>query len=305
MRTIYRIKVLLCLPICISFLIACSKEENRLPPVISLKTGSGYTQNNAVVQVGHGLYFGLQARGNKANITNLTIKKVLDDHTVITMMDTGMNAAGLDINKVFYQNIEPKATWLFTVMDRNRMTAEISLVVYKDSNSAYGGIYYFPSIKMGYQLNTTYGHFLDLSTGKVYSEDSATLFHEKIEILTYYILDGTPSPVLSSPGEMDNFSTDAKTYYPCIISWPVRRFTLWDISVDDTPVPTAVFDNAQNDSLLIVSYHEVWGKKKFKWATAGKIIPFLTASGKKGLIKVISADITDTGMIEFAIKIQQ
>jgi len=283
----------------------CKKDEDRLPPVISFKVGSDYTQNNAVVQVGHRLYFGIQARGNNTNITNLTVKKVLENHTTITMMDTGMNTASIDLNKVFYQNVEPKATWIFSVMDRNRMKAEISLVVYTDSNSTYGGIYYFPSIKMGYQLNTAYGHFLDLSTGKVYNEDTATLFQDKIEILTYFVIDGTPVPVLSSPGEMDNYSTDAKTYYPCIVSWTTRKYTLWDISVDDTPVPVTAFDDAQNDSLLIVSYHDVWGKKKFKWATAGRIIPFLTASGKKGLIKVINAGLSDTGAIEFAIKIQQ
>jgi len=296
---------ILALAIFIFHITSCRKDSDNIPPVISFKTGSEYTLNNSVVQIEHRLYFGIQARGNNVNITNFTVKKVLEDHTVITMMDTGLNARNLDINKVFYQNVEPKATWIFTVMDRNRMTSQISLTIYKDSNSAFGGIYYWPSIKMGYQLNSTYGHFLNISMGKVYFEDSAYLFQDKIDILTYYIVDGTPSPALSSAGEMDNYSTEAKTFYPGIISWTTRNYTLWDISVDDTPVPVGAFDNAQNDSLLIVAYHDVWGKKKFKWATAGRIIPFLTATGKKGLIKVISADLAETGTIEFALKIQQ
>ena len=71
------------------------------------------------------------------------------------------------------------------------------------------------------------------------------------------------------------------------------------------PVSSADFDRAHNDSLLIVSYHEVWGKKKFKWAVKGTIIPFLTKSGKKGLIKVVHADEKEDGFMEFELKIQQ
>ena len=291
--------------ICILFLVACKKDENNLPPVITFKTGSQFTSNNSVVMVGHSLHFGIQARGNGVNITNFTIKKILGNNTVITVMDTGMNAMNLDIDKIFYQNVEPVVTWTFTVMDRNRMTSQLSLKVYKDSNSAFGGIYYLPDVKMGYQLNTQFGHFLDISTGKTYFEDSAAMFPDKIDILTYYIVDGTPSPVFSSPGEMDNYSTEAMTYYPSIPHWATRKYTLWDISVDNTPVSAAAFDNAHNDSLLIVGYHEVWGKKKFKWATTGRVIPFITAAGKKGMIKVINAELSESGTIEFALKIQQ
>lgn len=286
--------------------LSCKREEEKLPPAINFKTGSNYTQNNAMVEIGGKLSFGIQARGTSTEITNFTVKKVLQDGSVITVMDTGLYSMTLDLNMVFYQNVEDKVTWKFAVMDRNHLSAEISMVVNKDSNSTFGGIYYYPSIKLGYQNNTQYGHFLNPSTGNVYTEDSATAHQGDIDVLCYYIIDeDLPSPVISSPGEMDNYSTEARTYYPCIINWQTRKYTKWDISVGDTPISSSAFDAAQNDSLLIVSYHDVWGKKKFKWATAGKIIPFLTAGGKKGLIKVISADTVDTGSMEFAIKIQQ
>lgn len=294
----------LIIPAIFIMLSACKKEEHY-PPSINLKIGSEYTADQSVMMVGHRLTFGIQARGNGANITNFTIKKVLDDQTVITMMDTGMNAVNLDLNKIFYQNVEPRATWVFTVMDRNRLSSQVSLVIYKDSNSTFGGIYEFPRITMGYQMNTTFGHFLSLPSGKVYFADSAAMFQNTIDVLTYFIMDGTPSPVLSSPGEMDNYGTEAKEFYPEIIGWTSRNYTLWDISVDDNPVPVSAYDDAHNDSLLIVSYHDVWGKKKFKWATSGRVIPFLTGSGKFGLIKVIEADVADTGKIVFSLKIQQ
>jgi len=288
------------------FIFGCKKDKEKLPPAINFKEGSGYTQNNAVVEIGDKLIFGIQARGTSTEITNFTVKKVLTNGSVVTVMDTGMYSMSLDLDVVLYQNVEDQVTWTFTVMDRNHLTAEITMVVNKDPNSTFGGIYYYPSIKLGYQNNSQYGHFLDPLTGTVYlNGDSATANQSKIDVLCYYVFDVTPSPVLSSPGEMDNYGTDAMTFYPSITNWITRKYTKWDVSVDDTPISSTAFDMAQNDSLLIVSYNDVWGKKKFKWATAGKVIPFITAGGKKGLVKVISADAADNGYMEIAIKIQQ
>jgi len=286
---------------------ACKKDnENPKPPQISFKVGDTYTKDNAVVSIGHKLLFGVTAAAGDEVITNFTIKKILENGESVNMMDTGVYTSTLDLTKIFYQNVEDKATWIFSVMDRNRLSSEIKMVVYKDPNSAFGGIHYYPSIKMGYQNNSQYGHFLDLSTGKVWFEDSASLFYNQIDVLCYYIIsESLPSPVLSSAGEMDNYSTDAQTFYPSIVGWPSRNYTKWDISVDTNPLSVSDFNNAHNDSLLIVSYHDVWGKKKFRWATAGRIIPFLTSGGKYGLIRVIHADFFDNGIMEIAVKVQQ
>lgn len=285
---------------------ACKKNDDGVPPVISLKTGSIYTQTGTVVEVGGKLLFGIIARGTDANLTNLTVKKHLPDGDIITVMDTGLNAAALEINKTFYQGIDDTAEWVFTVMDRNRLTNSRSIIIYKDPNSSFGGIHYYKDIVMGFQENSEYGHFLDPFSAEVYFEDSATMFQEKMDILVYYIVDeDLPSPVFSSPGEIDHYSIEAKQFYPSIVGWSTRSYTLWDISVDDDPVPVEDFNNCHNDSLLIVAYDEVWGKKKFKWATAGRIIPFMTGTGKKGLIKVNNAEYSNSGTISFDIKIQQ
>lgn len=289
------------------FSISCSKDdENKVSPVINFKSGELYTSDGAVVEVGGELFFGVQARGNSSNITNFTIKKRLTDGTVITMMDTGLNSINLDVDKIFHQNVEDTADWTFTVMDRDRLSNSISLRIYKDPNSQFGGIYYHPSITLGYQNNQDFGHFLDPFSGKVYFEDSATLLQPSMDMLFYYIVDDDqPSPVLSSPGEMDNYSTEAKIFYPAIIDWQTRKYTLWDISVDNEPISGEAFDNCFNDSLLIVSFNDVWGKKKFKWATDGRVIPFKTGDGKLGLVKVLNAEHSENGIIEIALKIQQ
>jgi hypothetical protein len=286
-------------------MVSCNKDEEKSPPSISFKMGSKYTFDGEVVMVGNQLIFGIQANAVDANITNFTIKKIQNDGSSVVVMDTALNAESLNIDKVFYQSVEDKVDWIFTVMDKNRLSSSISLTVFKDPNSEFGDIYYYPSITMGYQNNTEYGHFLNPFTGKVYFEDSATILQDEMHFLVYYIVDqDLPSPVFSSPGEMDNFSEEALLFYPYINDWQTRKFTHWDISVDDEPISAEAFDQADNDSLLIVSYHEVWGKKKFKWATNGRVIPFRTANGKFGLVKVINAEHTEVGKIEFALKIQ-
>ncbi len=282
------------------------KEDEKLPPAINFKSGDSFTSENDTVMVGYRLSFGVQARGTSEKITNFSIKKILEDGTVITMFDTGLYAESLDLNKVFYQNVESKATWVFSVMDRNRMSSEIRRVVYKDPLSQFGGIIYYPSLKLGFQESTLFGHFIDLSQGRVHFQDTAGMIQEKIEMLIYFDTnDNPPTPVLSSPGEMDNFGTDMQEHYPFVASWTTRKYTKWDVSVDNAPIPVAAFDSAQNDSLLLVSYHDAWGKKKFKYATTGKVVPFMTSAGKKGLIKIISADNSANGAMEIAVKIQQ
>jgi len=284
---------------------SCEKNEKFSAPEISFKIGEQYTQDQDVIMVGYPIKIGISAISSDAVLTNFTVEKLLNNGSRIVVMDTGIYTESLDIEKTFYQNFEDTAEWIFSVMDRNRLSSRISLNLYKDPDSQFGGIVHHAGVKMGYQLNTEFGHFYDIVNNKVYFEDSASLFEDQIDILTYFIeSEDEPSPVFSSPGEMDNFGTDAVELYPSIENWLQRNYTLWDISVDVDPISTEAFDNAHNDSLLIAAFHDVWGKKKFKWATTGRVIPFMTQAGKKGLIKVTNAELTVNGKIEFDIKIQ-
>ena len=72
-----------------------------------------------------------------------------------------------------------------------------------------------------------------------------------------------------------------------------------------TSLSTTQFDQAINDSLLIVSYPITGTTKKSKFLQTGQIISFKDQASKLGLIKVISVNGTDSGTIELAIKIQE
>ena len=286
------------------FLGACDKDNDRNPPTLQLMSGANYTAEGTVAAIGQPLYFGIDAQGGDANITNFTVK-IKTSHGTRTLLDSGLNVRNFTVNETFFQGVDDTAQWIFTVMDKNRLTDSKTLTIFKDPNSTFGGIRHYPSIVMGMDENTQIGHFMDPATGHVYMLDSATIMQSAIDIVAYFKMSEDngvllPSPTFSSPGEDGDAVLE---FYPELEQWQTRNYTKYDIRANNGVTPQA-FENAHNDSLLIVSYDDVWGKRKYKWAVTGTIIPFMTQQGKKGLIRVIQADELATGVIEFEMKIQ-
>ncbi|MBE9467323.1 MAG: hypothetical protein IMY72_03255 [Bacteroidetes bacterium] len=288
---------------------SCKKEEDNTPPTISFELISGTNNDGDTISIGDALHFRISTNAGDANITNFTVKKVTENETK-TVLDSGLNSIGFVVDETYYQGVEDTVDWTFSIMDRNRMQSSIKMKIYKDPNSQFGGIIEFPEIKLSYQLNTEIGHFFLPLSNKIYLEDSASLFQEEVDILVYFNYkedngELKPSPTLSSPGEDVNFKGDLyNEYYPFLKNWDIRNYTKYDIRAENG-VTADKYDSAHNDSLIIVSYGDVWAKKKYKWVCDGTIIPFQTTSGKKGLINVLHADTIETGCITFSIKMQQ
>ena len=306
LKTVKTIVVLMVLAVFwIILLPSCEKENSRNPPKIELIATENSTSDGAIVEIGKPLIFKIKAQGFDANITNFTIK-ILSEGQYRTVLDSGLNSRNFETNVTFYQGVDDTADWVFSVMDKNRLESFTQLTVYKDPNSTFGGIFHYPSIIVGMDQNTEKGHFFAPSVGKVWMQDTAQMNQPLVDLLVYFKLSEDngvlrPSPTFSSPGETEN---GAFEFYPYLADWETLNYTKYDIRADNG-VTNAAFDNAHNDSLLIVSYDDVWGKRKYKWALTGTIFPFMTANGKKGIIRVIYADTVATGVIEFEMKIQQ
>lgn len=293
---------------CTVFFPNCKPDPEQKPPTISLIFDNGFTSNGDTLEIGKPLRFKVKVEGIDANITNFTIKKLYSG-TTKTVLDSGLNSSGFTTSLTFYQGVEDRVEWQFSVMDRDRYEAKTSIVLYKDPNSQFGGIYEYENIRLGYQTNSTYGHFFLPSMNQVFFEDTASMNQSAVDVLVYFNYSEDngillPSPTFSSPGEDANcVGLLYDEYYPFICAWSTKNYTKWDIRADNG-VTEQLYSNAHNDSLLIVSYDDVWGKKKYKWAVAGTIIPFQTAAGKKGIVKVNDADTIDGGSINFSMKIQ-
>ena len=86
----------------------------------------------------------------------------------------------------------------------------------------------------------------------------------------------------------------------------MKNSTSYDYKTSDNDlVSIAQFDAAENDSLLVAGYKPQNVSGLCKFCYTNKVIPFKTASGKYGMVKVIRADELDQGSMEIAVKVQR
>ncbi len=284
-------------------LAGCTPDEQETTPLVLLRAGSPFTADGSSVAPGGALRFGLSVSGGGGAITNLVVKRISDGVTV-TETDRGMyiSYGGLDTTLTYTRGYGQLEKWVFTVMNSHRDTASASLTVLKGAGSAWGEISYHPSIKIGLQENNSLPHFVDLHSGAAYDAAGVTGHEAEVDMaLFWYLTSGTSSPTLTCPAY-----SPALTYYPLFGTWNVKNQTMYDYYTSDNNLVTpAQFGLAANDSLLVNAYRpgSVSGQSKF--AYTGKVVPFRTADGKYGLIRVIHADETPSGEMEIAVKIQK
>ncbi|HAQ65231.1 MAG TPA: hypothetical protein DCR43_05185 [Bacteroidales bacterium] len=281
--------------LCSGFLISCSEDDATPLPTLQIATGEGVVTNGDTIGEGTLMFFRLILNGNGTKITNLVATITYNDQKK-TMMDFGLWKENLDTIIGFYKSDWQQENWTFTVMTEKRDFASAGLTILKDTISSFGSIVTWPLVTLSFQgINGP--HYFDVETGEVLTDAEATVRQSDIDLLVYYYNDaGKPSPTFSSPGDQD-----ALTHYPVIGNWTTLNYTKYDYVSQTTP---DAFDKATNDSLLIKQYDDVWGRRKYKYATAGWVFPFKTANGKIGLIKVLRSDVDASGTIDFAVKVQ-
>jgi hypothetical protein len=282
----------------------CTEEETTDQyPFILLDSGDEYTQEGDRVPVGGQLKFGLSAVGGGSAITNLRVKRITGEGSVIEL-DKGIYIAsgGIDTVLSYNKSDAPVETWNFFIMNENRDTASVFLDILLGDGSAYGDILYFPSITLGYPSNNDYPHFLDLDSGFTFSQGTVAGFENEIDLAAFfYFTSGKSSPTLTCPAY-----PSAQTYYPEFATWPVKNSTLYDYKTSDNDlVSEEQFDAAENDSLLVAGFKPQNVSGLCKFCYTGKVIPFKTSGGKYGMVKVIRADEQEGGSMEIAIKIQE
>jgi len=280
------------------------KIEDTTLPFIIIKQGEGFVEEGDAVPVGGRLAFGIAASAGGSNaLTNLSVIKYSAGGKT-TMMDNGMYipVGGLDTTLYFSKSNDGTETWRFFVMNSGRDTASVSITVLQGEGSAYGDIYYYPSIFVGYQENSSYPHYIDLTGGTGYSESEVAGHEAGIDMaVIWYITSGKSSPTLSAPSY-----SSITGYYPVISGWATRNSTLFDYKTSDNNlISVAQFDAAQNDSLLVAGFNPEFVSGWCKYALNNKVIPFKAADGRHGLMRIKYADENSSGYMEIAVKVQK
>lgn len=294
------------LAIALFYIAGCKKDdETAIKPKIILKNGD-YTQNEQLVPVGGKLKFGITATNGGAIITNLKIQRIANGKT-ITELDKGIyiKDGGLDYDFNAVKSTAVQEIWRFFVMNSNRDSIATTLTVNLGAGSAYGEINHYPLIKIGMQNNSDLPNYVDLHQGNLFTKTNITGHEGDIDLVGFvYTTSGTLSPTLCCPGYTGSSSVTG--HYPEISSWSIQNLTVYDyFSSDNNLISTIKFDNAQNDSLLVSSFNPQSVSGLCKYCYTGKVIPFKTQDGKYGLVRVLHADLTQTGYMELDIKIQK
>ncbi len=298
----YRIIILLML--FVFFFNSCKKKSEE-PPIITLISETGYTDTDRTVAIGLPVKIGINGFSNDAPITNLVIT-LTTENGIETALDSGLYTNELHFVKNLSYGASAWEKWTFTIMDKNRKKSSQTITLTKDTNSVFGLINYFPSIKLGCQQNLTIGSFFNPETGSIHFADSTNAIQSSIYIITYYASLNVPPTDYTFGSPSDN---DITTYYSFINNWILPRNEM-RYKFDSLTVSPQEFDLAYNDSLIISNYTSATvGKRKFKSSRPGYVIPFQITegamAGKRGLLKIISINGQESGFIEFAMKIQK
>ena len=287
---------------------SCKKEdEKEFTPLLALRNGDSYTLNNSEIPVGGKITFGIAATTGSAPLTNIRISRIVNGER-IKEIDRGIYVSGdggFIEDFTFYKSSSDIELWEFFVMNANRDSAIITRTILLGEGSAYGDISHYPSLKIGMQNNSEFPNYVDLHSGALYSNNNVNGHEDGIDLVGFvYETSGVMSPTLCCPAYTG--SSSVTTHYPEISNWTVRNATSYDYySSDNDLVNPVEFDNALNDSLLVVSFKPGNVSGLCKYCYTGRIIPFRTADGKYGLVRVKYADTVNDGYMELEIKIQQ
>lgn len=286
------------------FFASCSKDEKVISfPTLKLKQGAGFIANNAWVSYGSPMKLGILVDGGGFPITYIRISRDMG-LTKVVELDKGVyiKSGKLDTLFTFFRSNATLEYWTILVLNENRDSCKISFSVNKAAGNTWSSISHFTGIRIGYPENTQYSNYLSLTSGNNWHNSDVNGHADSVDLsAVFYVTSGILSPTLTCPGY-----TGAVAYFPVFTNWTIKNQTTYDYKTSDNNlVASADFDAAQNDSLLISAFNPQYTSGWCKFCTAGKIIPFKTATGKYGMLKVIHADLNTSGYMEFEIKVQK
>ena len=282
------------LALIITLFSACEKDETQqVPPKIKLLVQPGMISSDTTMATGDLMTFAIEASGGSTNLTNLIALKEGASQILHRALDTSMNTSKFSIKKTFTKSLDDYELWTFIIRDKNRLSDSVSVIVHRDTMSDFGPIIHYGSLTLSAQGDIVPGSFFSFISSETYWLDEAFQNQDIIDLVYYF---GEDENTIASPGA----NIENGVFEGNLENWDIRRTTRF-ILLD---MPQEVFDSAQNDSLLIVSYTEGSGNRKAKLLTPQKTFSFKTQDYKYGIFRVVEVEGTNAGHINIEIKIQ-
>lgn len=289
-----RASILLLLSIATELLLFSGcREEQRTDesPFIRQLPVNGVITYDTALPPGGSLMVSIEALGGGSNITYFGIS--MFDGQQHFVLDSGMNHPNLSFVQPIFKGNSVEEIWTFSIMNRKREKASIQIHLTKAAVISWGKINTFDPVILSAQGSNSPGSFFSFSDGTVFDYPYAEA-HQSATDLIYYT--GLYESTFSSPSE-----SEAPDHFPGILNWTLKNETRYDT----TALTSNDFYLSSNDSLALVSYEPVNGKRKAKNLEKGMVIVFRNQAGKAGLIYVKDILPGSEGKIECAIKIQE
>lgn len=271
---------------------SCSKDEEVLGgPVVNFITTTGYTGADATVLYGDTILVGISAVSNGSD----NIKQIKISANNEAIKDTSVSQPQFQISFNIVKGVAASETWKFEVIDVAGNSTIKTLVL-----SRVNQINTYNVILLGAQDNPTDPSFLSTSDGVSYMQAQAFDNQAKIDMFCFY--ENTASHqnlmTLASPGSnITGIFTGATSPE----NYTIKNVTFFV----KTTYTTAQFDAVTTDENIITGFDPANKFKKAKQLAVGEVYAIQVQSGKYGLLKITNVTGTETGKLEFTLKMQK
>jgi hypothetical protein len=280
---------------------SCSKSDDTTPvdqtPTINFVGGPGYVSADATLEAGAPFSVGINAFANSSTsskLVELTVTRVFNNVPVVEA-DTTFSSSNLHLIIHATANGEiGQEKWYYKVTDKNNQSKEISFTITTVATA--GPINTFSMKILGAQGSTTGSSFASID-GTVYTLANAKANAAKIDWLYFY--GATNHSTIASPND-----TDAASVFndPTngLATWTIKNNTLFKKVTD-----AITWDAITDDQVIVAETATGVTNTKINSLAPNDILSFITAAGKKGMMKVESISGTTVGTITISVKVQQ
>jgi hypothetical protein len=295
-----------------TFMISCTKTEETpqdLTPTIDFKGGSAYISGDATLDISQDFMIGITASSNSTSGTKLTSLYVSRTYNNAVWWDSTFtfSETNIDYNFQFTSlTVEGTERIYFKITDKDGQINELALNI--TTHHAAGLINFFTQKILGAQHSATGSSFAS-SDGTVYTFLDAYANQAKIDWLYYY--GANDKATLASPNDEHAW---------LVFTWqadPTKALENWAIKNDTRfkklDAASINWDNITDDVIIVEQTQTGVDKTRITQTDdalgVGSILGFITAGGKRGMIKIDAIDAPagseNTGTITISVKVQQ
>ena len=277
---------------------SCKKATPSDPkPVMTFRTATGFTSSDATLPVGGQFKVDIitsASAATGAKLTNLKIVRIFNNKSE-TVVDSSFFVPYFNAEITSYtRSVVGQEKWTYTLTSADNEVNEKSITI--TTQFIFEPINEYSSIIIGAQKNSN-GNAFSSKNGTIYSMADAKSNSAKIDWL--YLNDSTNLATIAAPIDpavalIYNDSTSG------VGTWSVKNSTTFKKVTDPVNWPSIT-----NDSVIISETYSGINFSKIAALAKYDILSFVTASGKRGLIRIDDISGTVAGQITISVKVQK